>query len=407
MSQESTQRPPPFRWVLSLNVPVFLISVCGGMVMLMAPFEVHRLGGSATAMGGIGGLLTVTYIVACVLLSSRVDRFDPKQLVQMGVVLQGVMFLLLALSPNLTVLFVAAAVYGTLPGLVWPPVMGWISTGHEGPNLNRRLSHFNLSWSTGMMIGPMIGGVLYEIHHTIPFFSATVMLIPALAIIMHIPSPRSAGETGGPSGGELPNDFDARRTAVFRPLARIAIFLAYMAVGVFRFQLPSLALHLNIRTSVVGGVMMGLSIAMAAAFYVLGRTHRWHYRFSVLFLAQVILGGSVLALLLVDTWPQMAWCVIVGGLCVGVCYSSNLFYNVSGGTQRARLMAIHELLLSSGLVVGSTGGGWITDWISLRAAYPACSAMILAGLLAQMLLALRGSRVSTCTCDSRVPGKHT
>jgi MFS family permease len=369
-----------------LNAAVFLVSVCGGTVQLAAPYEVHRLGGSAAAMGGIGGILTGAYVGACLLLSLRVDRFDPKNLVRLGLALQAVMIMVLAVAPSLTFLLVAAGIYGLLPSLVWPPVMGWISTGHEGPSLNRRLGLFNLSWSTGMMLGPLVGGLLYEVHHALPLCCSTGLLLLGLAFVMRVPSPRGLQAQKASADAYSLGDVDAGQVAIFRPLARIAIFLAYVTVGIFRFQIPSLALRLHIRTALVGGVIMSLSVAMALTFCLLGRSHRWHYRFSVFFGAQAVLIASVLGLLLVQNWWQIALCLIVGGLCVGVTYNSNLFYGVSGGRDRARLMAIHELLLSCGFIVGSSGGGWVTDHIAPRAAYPICAALLAAGMIAQGLL---------------------
>jgi predicted MFS family arabinose efflux permease len=137
---------------------------------------------------------------------------------------------------------------------------------------------------------------------------------------------------------------------------------------------------------------MSLSIAMALTFYLLGRSHRWHYQFNIFFGAQGILIVSVLGLLLAQTWWHMTICLVVGGVCVGVTYSSNLFYGVSGGRDRARLMAIHELVLSCGFVIGSTGGGYVTDHVALRAAYPICAALLAGGMVVQWILASRMRR---------------
>jgi predicted MFS family arabinose efflux permease len=244
-----------------------------------------------------------------------------------------------------------------------------------------------------MMLGPLVGGILYERHHTLPFYCSTGLLLLALAFVMRVRSPRAARGQSASTDTYSLSDVDTEQVAVFRPLARIAIFLAYVTVGIFRFQIPSLALYLRIRTALVGGVIMSLSVAMALTFYLLGRSHRWHYRFNVFFGAQAVLIAGVLGLLWVQTWWQMALCLIVGGLCVGVIYNSNLFYGVSGGRDRARLMAIHELLLSSGFIVGSSGGGWVTDHISLRAAYPLCAALLVTGMIAQWLVLSQRRRI--------------
>lgn len=386
------------RWsqrLVSLYVPVLLTSMCGGMISLVCPFEVHRLGGSAAAMGAVGAILTATYVIGCLVFGPYADRMNPRDLVRWGLCLQAVAVLWMAFAQTLPVFFVAAGLYGVLTTLFWPPVMGWISTGYEGPSLNRRLSLFNLSWCAGMVVGPLAGGLMYEVHHALPFFAATLLVVLAMAVVMRV---RSRGSNEHPGGGGTPHpadDFDAERVALFRPLARVAHLLAYVAMGIFRYQLPSLAVHLGIRTGPVGVALMSLSIAMALTFYRLGRTHRWHYRMVPFFSAQIVLTGSVLSLLLVRTWWHMALCLIVGGVCVGVTYSSNLFYGVSGGRDRAKLMAIHELLLSCGFIVGALGGGWVTAHVAVRAAYPICAALLAAGMAVQWVLLFRAKGLST------------
>jgi len=380
------------RWrqrLFSLYVPVLLKATCAGMVMLLVPFEANRLGGGPTAIGGVGAIWTGSYMVGLLLFGGRVDRFDPRLLVRMGLSVIAAMMFIISAAPNLTVLFLANAVYGMTSGLFWPPIMGWISSGHEGPSLNRRLSLFNVSWSTGMMIGPLLGGWLYETYRVLPFYVGIAWLVAAIVIVTVIRSPEPTSAPGVEANGDDVDGVDVARNAVFRPMARIAHYLTYVIMGVFRFQLPSLAIFLGIRAKGFGPVQMSLSVAMALSFYLLGRSHRWHYRVSVFFAAQVLLILTVLALLMVGTWWQMALCMIVGGACVGVTYSSNLFYGVSGGVRRARRMAIHELLLSAGMVTGSYGAGWITEHIALRAAYPICAALLVVGMLAQVTVFVR------------------
>jgi len=380
------------RWrqrLFSLYVPVLLNATCAGMVMLVVPFEVDRLGGGPAAIGGLGAIWTGSYLVGLLLFGGRVDRFDPRTLVRAGLSVIAVMVFITSASPNLTVLFLANAGYGMISGLFWPPIMGWISSGHEGPSLNRRLSLFNVSWSTGMVIGPLLGGWLYETYRVLPFYVGIAWLMAAVVIISVIRSPEPASAPAVESNGNDVDDVDAAQNAVFRPMARIAHFLSYVTVGMFRFQLPSLAIFLGIRAKSFGPVGMSLSVAMALSFYLLGRSHRWHYRVSVFFVAQVLLILTVLALMVVDTWWEMALCMVVGGACVGVTYSSNLYYGVSGGVRRARRMAIHELILSAGMVTGSYGAGWVTEHIALRAAYPMCAALLIVGMLVQVTVFLR------------------
>ncbi len=377
------------RWrqrLVSLYVPVLLTATCAGMVMLVVPFEIHRLGGGAAAIGAVGSVWTGAYVISLLFFGRRVDRFDPRHLVRAGLTLIAAVVFLIGHAPNLIVLFLANAGFGLLSGLFWPPIMGWISTGHEGPSLNRRLSLFNVSWSTGMVIGPPLGGLLYDANRVWPFYTAITCLSVAVVVVSVIRSPDPGAAEATVNGNGDVDDVDVRRNAIFRPMARIAHFLTYVTMGMFRYQLPFLAISLGIAAKEFGQVAMALSITMAISFYFLGRSHRWHYRLDVFIVAQVVLALCALALLWVQTWWAMALCLTVGGLCCGVTYSSDLYYGVSGGVKRARRMAIHEMILSMGMVVGSFGSGWVTEHIALRAAYPLCAGLLAAGLVVQLLV---------------------
>jgi MFS transporter, DHA1 family, solute carrier family 18 (vesicular amine transporter), member 1/2 len=391
------------RWrqrLFSLYVPVLLNAACAGMLALVIPFEVDRLGGSAAVIGAAGGIFMGAYVLALLLFGSRVDPFDPRTLVLIGLVLMAGMILLMRVAPNLIVLLAANACYGMLAGLFWPPIMGWISSGHEGPSLNRRLSLFNISWSTGMIIGPPMGGYLYELAHTLPFYACLAYLSTAILVVTVIRSPVTdqSAEVTANANGDAP-DVDAQRNDVFRPMARIAHLLSYVTIGIFRYQVPSLALVLGISAARFGGVLMCLSLSMAATFYLLGRTQQWHYRLGTFFAAQIVLVLTVLAFLVVQRWWEMAACMLVGGACVGVVYSSDLFYGVSGGVRRARRMAIHELILSVGFVIGAFGGGFITDHIGLRTSYPICAGLLVTGMIVQAFVYAHRKSAQTAAKD--------
>ena len=86
----------------------------------------------------------------------------------------------------------------------------------------------------------------------------------------------------------------------------------------------------------------------------------------------------------------LAVAVSTSGACIGIVYASSIFYSASGSAGRtASRLAIHEITLASGFVCGCLVGGMLTEYVSLRAAYPVCSAMILLGLGLQLLIARR------------------
>ena len=70
-------------------------------------------------------------------------------------------------------------------------------------------------------------------------------------------------------------------------------------------------------------------------------------------------------------------------------YSSHLFYCVSGGRQRERNAAIHEIVLATGSAVGSFGGGVLGQVYGIRTVYGIIAGVIAAALFLQVGLFAR------------------
>ena len=102
-------------------------------------------------------------------------------------------------------------------------------------------------------------------------------------------------------------------------------------------------------------------------------------------------------MLLIVYCPKL-WVLFVAagivGICEGFIYVSHLFYGVSGGKKRSGLMALHEFLLSTGFVIGSVGGGFISDSFGRYVPYWLGAGAILIGLIAQSAI-WRKLRTST------------
>jgi len=303
---------------------------------------------------------------------------------------------------RLSVLIALVAVLGAMMLALWPPLMSWIAHVQEGPVLNRRLGRFNVAWCAGLTIGPFLGGSLFELNPYVPFAAAAalhliVVLLASASRAPHVP--HHTKELDGPAS--LPRD---RLADLFRLMARVALGFGFLSMGIQRFQLATLARHLGIREAVFGAVMFVLSLSMASTFLILGRTHRWHYRAGCLWGAQLLLAAATSALFWADHPYELSLIAAVTGACVGVLYSSSLYYGATGRGKRTSRMAIHEMLLSAGMLIGSVGSGRLSEAYTLRTPYPLCAALILAGVVVQMAIyAAAGGAARPALLRSRDP----
>jgi len=349
----------------------FLADVAAGLVVIALPFAATRLGAELGPVGLIGGLYMGAYALACLAAGPFIDRFRPGGVLVAGQFVQAAVSIGIALTGRLSVLIVLVGAYGVLMVTVWPPLMSWLAHGHEGASLNRRIGWFNVSWCSGLVVGPVLGGRLYELSPIAPFIAAAIVL----AI-----RPRGAPCPAAPAPVLRPD------AAVFRLMARISVVVCTAIAGMQRFQVFGLAEALEVRKATWGLVMAGMSLANMAGFLLLGRTHRWHYRPAVLWGAQIMLAVATVSLVLARAAGHRGSVAGITGLCGSVAYSSSLYYGVSSGQRRGALTAVHEMLLSAGFVIGAIGSGAMSQRFDLWTPYPTAAVVLGCAVLAQVIL---------------------
>ncbi|HUW84120.1 MAG TPA: MFS transporter [Phycisphaerae bacterium] len=338
-------------------------------------------------VGLIGAAGTATYALACWLLRPVLNRVNPRLSTVASTLTQAALVAAMSQTGSLYTLMALAAAAGLAMCFFWPPLMGWISADVEGRALNRRLGRFNLMWSTGLLAGPFPSAALFELANWLPFaVAAGVLILVALLLLTLAPAPATRRSDTETKQGAPVVPTDAKLVA-FRYASWIGLFFGYAVTGMFRFQLPALFRHLQIRDAIFGAVMTVLTGAMALGFILLGRTEIWHYRRGLHAAAQVVIAAVVLSLLWAGQAAEIGLIVGVTGLCLGLLYSCSIFYSATASLGRtSSLMAVHEASLSSGVVFGCLIGGYATQYVSVRATYPICAVLLLVGLVIQQLL---------------------
>ena len=135
--------------------------------------------------------------------------------------------------------------------------------------------------------------------------------------------------------------------------------------------------ELGFTESAYGNSMAIVYLGNFVVFAVMGKTHRWHHNIRLFILFQLV---QAIGLIIIICSTNLAFLFIgVGltGLCLGYCYSSHLYYGISGGRKRSALMSIHEIILSGGFVVGSLVSGYLSDAFDRYTPYKFALGMIL------------------------------
>jgi MFS family permease len=388
--------------ILPICLAGFIMSVGQGIMLVSLPFIVKRFGGSDGDAGLSLALNFASYVVACLGATLILDRFNPKRLAQIGAIAAALplagLCLVISAGPRawhpIAMIDIAVSLVGGFTALFWPPMMGWISRGFEGKQLGHRLGSFNISWSSGGWVSPYIGGLLVASSSTVAILIAFLVSLCSWFAVTLARNPR---HTKHPLPAEISEQPDPDRQPDvsqlnpelprFRWMARLALPASFACIGVVRSQL---GLHfkfdLHYSEAMYGIAITAMCLCNFLMFWAAGRIHSWHYVRWPFFTAQMfVLLSMVMILGFEALWLLIAAAGLLG-FAEAFMYASHLFYGVSGARKRTTMMAVHEFLLSTGMVFGSVCGGYLSDGFGRYSPYWLGLGIVAAAIAAELVV---------------------
>ena len=356
------------------------------MLNLALVFYVRNtLQASPSIVGMFASTASVTYCISLLGLKRFRSHIKPLHAVIGSTVSLGVIPVLIVITRELPLAFVFYGLYGISMSVFWPPVMEWLSRDREQRELGRRMGHFNVSWSIGMILGPYAAGMLSELAPRYALLSAAALAFlitiltafSALSIpeIRAVPSRNTLNEQGALQDESTP----------LRYLCWIGLFTGYFIFGITMNVFPMFAQEqLGFTEGSIGFMLLLRGSATTVCFFLLGRTGWWHHRTSAVISLQIAALAICLAGTLLRGRIDTAVFMLLFGMIFAHIYSFAIFHGASGSIDREHRMAIHEAVLTAGVFGGSSLGGVLYDLLAFRHTMLLASAIAAAGLLAQL-----------------------
>lgn len=347
-----------------------------GMLGTSVPFVISAMGGSDKHVGLCSGLAFLSYVTTCLAWGPFVDRFNSKDISKIGgagmafstfamVMLVGSGVDSLGPVSNVWLFLIFAMSNGFFMSSWWPPIMGWISTGHESHSLGKRLGGYNICWTMGLTLSPVFAGLILEHSHFATLLTLSCFALTAFISVLTAPKPLKQVELNDKQPQD--NGFvNHPRLKAFRRMARIALISVFICVSISKTQLALLfKYNLGFTESQFGMATTARYFLTAFTFFILGRTQRWHYNRKIFFSAHLLAITSMVIIIFGSHNSSGLWLFCAALFFLGVAkpilFQSHQYYAVSGSNKRSRQMAIHEVLLGTGFGIGSIGGGYIAE----------------------------------------------
>jgi MFS family permease len=240
------------------------------------------------------------------------------------------------------------------------------------------------------MLGFFSAGFLFSLNPKLPFALAAVLIAAAAALLYKQPlKPAALAGTG--SAAE-PEEKRPANYKAFLYAAWCANFVSWFIIGIMRNLFPKMGTELGFSTGIIGTLIFIITLAQTVMFFVLGKTHKWHYKLGPLILFQVF---AMIGLVAIAFFSRAAWlgaAMILLGLSAGMTYFSSIFYSLYGSAAKGKHSGIHEAVLGVGGLFGPLTGGLLAARLGVRAPYIAAAVVVAVAIVIEAILINMGRK---------------
>lgn len=348
-----------------ITLALFLWGVGEGLFFHIQPLYMEQLGASPVQIGGLLSVANVvgmtTYLPAGILA----DRVPRKWLMAGGWITGLVGILLVGLARSWQGLIPGLVVYA-LSAYCIPVINAFLAHAVDGHHMERTLTTVFAGYAAGGVVSPALGGWLAEVTtmRTVYFASALLFAISMLAIVQVSPQPIPKAQTVRERWGALLNT-RFLRFATFVGIVFVAMYLAFPlapnflkdtggwrvthigALGSFQ------ALGTALLSPLLGRLGAGRSGDDGRSRGIIGGAPN-------LIVAQGLVWGSVLLLLVAGSFPVLAAAYLLRGAYQG-CRSLTQARaaELAGQADRGLLLGATETFIAGAQVMAPYAAGWL------------------------------------------------
>ena len=169
-----------------------------GMVMPIMPFLIEQLGAGGTELGWLVSTYSLMQLVCAPLWGMLSDRVGRKPVLAIGVLGYALTMFLFGLATRFWMLFLARTLAGMLSSATMPTAMAYISDNAPEKERSGGMGQLGAAMGAGVILGPLLGGLLSGQSLSLPFFTGAGMaLIAFLLVLLWLPEahPRQTAES--------------------------------------------------------------------------------------------------------------------------------------------------------------------------------------------------------------------
>ncbi len=348
-----------------------------GIISPLLPLYAENLGATGIWIGLIFAGFSISRAIVMPFIGRLSDRHGRKQLISIGLLSYAIISLGFIWANSVSQLTMVRLVQGIAAGMIIPIAQAYVGDiapdGEEG----KWMGYFNAALFTGFGLGPLIGGALTEhFGMNAAFYAMSALNVVAFLIaILFLPEIRERRMASQLSFREMGASSIIKGLFSFRMTNALGwgALLAFLPI----FAATSLSLS----PFLIGTLLAVCILLMASLQVYFGKiADRFNRRVLVIIGGLVSLTFIALIPMTHSFWPLLGLCALAGfGGAISIPAASALMVEEGKKFGMGSTMAIFNVAMSIGLLIGSIGGGMIADWINMSSVFYFAAGMGLVG----------------------------
>jgi len=373
--------------VFILSFTLLVVMLGYGMVMPIMPFYIEHFGAGGTELGWLMSTYSLMQLISAPLWGILSDRYGRKPILSIGVLGYAITLFMFGLAKSFTMLFIARSLSGILSSATMPTAMAYIGDNTPQKEKSKGMGQLGAMVGVGVIVGPLMGGLLSTDSLSLPFFIGSGLAFLALLLVIFLLPESHAPKSDTEKQASPTREVYLR--VLLSPAGILLLLIFIMSFGMTNFQ-GMIGLYVVDKfafdTTQVGTIwmLMGGILILAQG----GLVGPLTKKFGDLNLIKVgLLGGAVgfvfvaIAADYITTMLALGFFILTLAL-IGPALNS--YISNFAGESQGTVMGLNSAMNSLGRVVGPLWGGYIYD-INIEFPFYSGAATLLLGLLVSLV----------------------
>lgn len=391
-------------FILSFTLLVVMLGY--GMVMPIMPFYIEQLGAGGTELGWLMSTYSLMQLICAPVWGVLSDRYGRKPILSIGVLGYAITLFMFGLAKTFAMLFIARSFSGILSSATMPTAMAYIGDNTPQKEKSRGMGQLGAMVGVGVILGPLMGGLLSTDSLSLPFFVGSGLAFLALLLVIFLlpeskPASAQTDELVSPNDQNPSDKTDSVKLEATRPRTRdiylrvllspvgiLLLLIFIMSFGMTNFQ-GMIGLYVvdkfAFNTKQVGAIWMVMGVVLILVQG--GLTGPLSKKLGELALIRLgLLGGAIGFVLVALAVNYITSLLALGTFIFALALigpALNSYISTFAGEQQGTVMGLNSAMTSLGRVAGPLWGGYIYD-INIEYPFFSGAATLLLGLLVSL-----------------------